>query len=111
MNLENDASTYDLLLVIGEYKGGRILDVLCKLAQVKYVYRGTDPSGAFANSVITRTKVPPMVHQRLKELIWPTAFVPTVLSIPDARLTPHAIAVISTRVSEMFWPISIKDAI
>ena len=45
---------------------------------------------------MTSTKVPPRVHHRLKVLIAPIAFVPTVLMIPDRTLTPQAMAAIST---------------
>lgn len=53
-------------------------------------------TGALTNKVITKTRVPPKVHHKLKVLMVPIALVPMVLIIPDMILTPHAMAAIST---------------
>lgn len=67
--------------------------------------------GALTSSVITRTNVPPSVHQRLNELMEPIAFVPMVFMIPDAMLIPQDIAAISTRVKVRPCPTSAREAI
>ena len=67
-------------------------------------------SGALTSSVITRTRVPPTVHQTLKELIRLIALVPIVLTIPDAKFTPQTMPVISILVNDVCCPISIRKA-
>ena len=67
-------------------------------------------TGAFTRRVITSTNVPPSVHQTLKPLILPIAFVPTVLIIPERILTPQAIAATSTLVKARSDPTSANDA-
>jgi len=67
-------------------------------------------TGAFTSRVMTKTTVPPSVHQTLKVLMRPTAFVPTVLIMPENMFTAHAIPVISNLVKVLPWPISAMDA-
>ena len=67
-------------------------------------------SGALTKSVMTRTNVPPSVHQTLNELMLPIALVPIVFMIPESMFTPQAMAAISTLVSVRPWPTSASDA-
>ena len=98
-----------LLFIVGEYEGGRILRDISRLLMCTNCGVFT-LTGAFTRSVITSTKVPPNVHQTLKVLIRPMAFVPIVLTMPEEILTAQAIAVISTRVRDRFWPTSAIEA-
>lgn len=59
---------------------------------------------------MTKTTVPPSVHQTLNVLMRPIAFVPMVLIMPENIFTAHAIAVISNLVKVRPWPTSTIDA-
>ena len=87
-----------LLLVVSEYERGRVLTKYQLRACVQE--RAFTFTGAFTRSVITSTNVPPNVHQTLKVLIRPMAFVPIVLTMPDIILIAQATAAISTRVKD-----------
>lgn len=96
------------LLVVSEYKGGRILP---KYQPTAYSHNGVFTfTGAFTSSVITSTNVPPNVHQTFKVHTRPMAFVPIVLTTPEVILTAQAIAAISTRVKDRPWPTSAIEA-
>lgn len=58
---------------------------------------------------MTKTTVPPRVHQTLNVLMRPIAFVPIVLIMPENMFTAHAIAVISTLVKVLPCPTSAMD--
>lgn len=65
--------------------------------------------GAFTSSVVTKTTVPPSVHQTNNVLMCPIAFVPIVLTMPENMFTAHAIAAISNLVRLLPCPTSAKD--
>ena len=66
--------------------------------------------GAFTSRVTTRKTVPPSVHQTNIVLIYPIAFVPMLLIMPENMFAAHVIATISSLV-KVLPPTSAMDAI